>query len=327
MPRQGYSFLVCPDPELLRRRVDALAAGGGMGSAERKVFWGDDAEPLPGAFWEALTQKSLFSTPKTLVLRRAHSLKAEAWDRLDKALSAANSEVWVFLCLEGAWDRGKVPIPAALSKRTLWKHAEKSGWIWQSKGLDDKALRGFVRDWAAAEKIGVEPQVLETLCRALPLDAAALALELDKLALAAGPERRLLAEHAELVQQSEDMDLFALMDALAKGGSPALVWQRVLGNRGESDSLLFPLVGALCREARTLWALLTGDEDVKIHPYVRQLKTPLARRLGKPGLQRLFDLALEADLGVKSGSRKPEQALELLVAELTGVFGAGRAGP
>jgi len=327
VPRQGYSFLVCPDPELLRRRVDALAAEGGMAAAERKVFWGDDAEPLPGTFWEALTQKSLFSTPKTLVLRRANSLKAEAWDRLDKALAAANPEVWVFLCLEGEWDRGKAPLPAVLTKRNLWKHAEKSGWVWQSKGLDEKSLRAFVREWAAAQKISAEPQVLEGLCRVLPLDAAALALELDKLALAAGPERRLLAEHADLVQRGEDMDLFALMDALAKGGSPALVWGRVLGNRGESDSLLFPLVGALCREARTLWALLAEDEEVKIHPYVRQLKTPLARRLGKPGLRRLFDLALEADLGVKTGSRKPEQALELLVAELTGVFGAKKARP
>ena len=327
MPRQGYSFLVCPDPELLRRRVDAMAAEGGMASAERKVFWGDDADPLPGAFWEALTLKSLFSTPKTLVLRRAHSLKAEAWDRLDKALAAANSDVWVFLCLEGDWDRNKVPVPAVLVKRALWKHAEKSGWIWQSKGLDEKSLRSFVRDWAAAGKLEAEPRVLEALCRVLPLDAAALALELDKLALAAGPERRLLAEHADLVQHGEDMDLFALMDALAKGGSPALVWGRVLGNRGESDSLLFPLVGALCREARTLWALLSEDEEVKVHPYVRQLKTPLARRLGKPGLQRLFDLALEADLGVKTGARKPEQALELLVAELTGVFRPGKARP
>ncbi len=320
MARQGYSFLVCPDAELLRRRVDALAAAGGMAQAERKVFWGDDPEPLPGAFWEALTQRSLFSTPKTLVLRRANALKAEAWDRLDKALAAANPEVWVFLCLEGAWDR-KAPVPALLAKRALWRHAEKSGWVWQSKGLDDKALRLYVRDWAAERGLAFEPGAQEALCRVLPLDAAALALELDKLDLAAGPERRLLTAHAGLIQGQEDLDLFGLMDALAKGGSPALVWQRVLGNRAESDSLLFPLIGALSREARLLWMLAAGeDADLKVHPYVKQLKTPLAQRLGKGGVARLLDLALEAELAVKTGERKPDQALELLVAELTRVF-------
>ncbi|WP_027175634.1 DNA polymerase III subunit delta [Desulfovibrio aminophilus] len=326
MARQGYSLLVCPDPVLLRRRVEAQAAAGGMASAERKVFWGDEPDPLPGAFWEALTLKSLFSRPKILVLRRANALKAEAWDRLDKALRAANPDVWVFLCLEGAWERNKAPVPAVLTKRGLWKHAESSGWVWQSRGLDEKGLRLFVRDWTAERSLTFEPGAQEALCRALPLDAAALSLELDKLDLAAGDARLVRKEHVELVQGEEEMDLFALLDALAKGASPTQIWKRVLDNRAESEGMLFPLLGALAREVRLLWMLASGEEDdLKVHPYVKQLKAPLARRLGRPALTRLLDLALEAEVGVKTGGRKPEQALELLVAELTGILGPAKA--
>lgn len=321
MTRQAYSFLVCPDAELLRRRVEEAAAAAGLAKAERKVFWGDDAEPLPAPFWESLTIKSLFSTPKLLVVRRAQALKAEAWDRLDQALRAVSPDVSVFLCLEGAWDK-KAPIPAVLAKRQVWKHAEKVGWVWQHRGLDARTLKAYVLEWAARESLGLEPGALEALVKVLPLDAAALRLELDKIALAAAGDRKVLAAHAALVDASEDMDLFALMDALAKGAPPTTIWRQILGQRADPEGLLFPMIGALAREARLLSLLLSGEEDkARVHPYVKQLKTPLARRLGPSGIARLFDLAMEADLAVKTGERKADQALETLVASLAQTFG------
>lgn len=321
MARQAYTFLVCPDAELLRRKVGESAAAAGLDKAERKVFWGDEAEPLPGPFWEALTIKSLFSTPKLLVVRRAQALKAEAWDRLDQALRAVSPDVSVFLCLEGAWDK-KAPIPAVLSKRPLWQHAEKSGWVWQHRGLDARTLKAYVAEWAGREALTLDKGALEALVKVLPLDAAALRLELDKIALAAAGDRTVRVAHAELVDVSEDLDLFGLMDALSKGAPPATVWRQVLGERADPEGLLFPMIGALAREARLLSLLLSGEEDkARVHPYVKQLKTPLARRLGPSGIARLFDLALEADLAVKTGERKADQAVETLVAALAQTFG------
>jgi len=104
-PRRGHRFLICPDAELLRRQVAKLAAGLGAGPADkvaRKVFWGDD-DPFPQGYWGELTTQNLFSTPTVLVLRRAESLKAEVWDRLDEAVRQTASTVLPVFCLEGRW--------------------------------------------------------------------------------------------------------------------------------------------------------------------------------------------------------------------------------
>jgi DNA polymerase-3 subunit delta len=49
--RAPFHVLLCPDPELTRRRVEELAraAGGGF---TRKAYYGD--EDLPPAFWQDL---------------------------------------------------------------------------------------------------------------------------------------------------------------------------------------------------------------------------------------------------------------------------------
>lgn len=49
--RPGFSFLLCPDPELIRLEVEALMERHGQDRTwVRRVYWGDDE--LPGAFWQ-----------------------------------------------------------------------------------------------------------------------------------------------------------------------------------------------------------------------------------------------------------------------------------
>ena len=165
--RPGFRFLVCPDAELLRRRVEALSTGlGGGAQVGRKVFWGDD-EPFPPAYWAELTTQNLFSTPSVLVLRRAEALKAEAWDRLDEGVKLAASTVLPVFCLEGRWKGGKPPVPHFLPKRGFWQIAEKRDWIWQSPGLTDASLPKFLDDWAAERGLALAPQAKRALIDAL----------------------------------------------------------------------------------------------------------------------------------------------------------------
>ncbi|GAB1400692.1 hypothetical protein MASR1M66_21470 [Aminivibrio sp.] len=42
MDRQGFSFLVCADPELIRDRVHEILDGQGFAA---RVFWGDEDLP------------------------------------------------------------------------------------------------------------------------------------------------------------------------------------------------------------------------------------------------------------------------------------------
>ena len=318
MARPRLSFLVCPDAELIRQRIEAELAGHGLATAARRVFWGD--EDLPGAFFRELGSSGLFAEPRVLVLRRAHALKAAQWDALEQACRTVASTVWPFLCLEGEWSGAKPAVPAVLTRRELWKAAEADGRVWQSRGLTEQSVLGFVQEWARARALDFEPGALEALCRALPLDAVHARLELGKVELATGQDGRIRPEHAGLVCVAREMEFFEFMDALGRGGTVD-AWQRVFNSQRAGESMLFNLIGYLAWESRVLWMLL-HDEGAKVPlpPQGKERKARLARKLGPAGVARLIDLAASAEHEVKTGAGQPEQVLEVLVADLCALF-------
>lgn len=323
MNRPKYLFLVCPDPDLIKTHVDERLRASGQSDWETKTFWGDDDDPLPPTFWTDLTIKSLFPQPKALIIRRAQTLKAEHWDKLDAGVKGLGSDIFPVFCLEGQWKTKKAPIPATLSRRNFFKKAKKDGWIWESPGLDQRSLGDFVRNWAARTGITFEQGVDRALTMALPVDAVAARLELDKLELAAGDAKVLRREHVDLIAHVGEMEFFDLMDSLGKRGAEAAVWKRVIDDHFKSskDQMLFNLIGFLASQARMYWMLIHGEEGkVKAHPYVKKLKTGVAQRLGRQGIARMIDLALDAELCVKTGERKYEEVLDILIAGLIDLF-------
>ena len=319
MSRPGYIFLTCPDAELLHGRIAEILDSNNSSDFEKKVYWADDE--LPSTFWDDLTLQTLFGSSKAIILRRAHTLKVATWKMLDKALSALSSSSFLFLCLEGAWTKKSAPIPAVLKKQKCWQYAEKQNWVWQSAGLDEKSITGFINQWSARTSILMDNGVKQALTKALPKDARAAKLELDKLELAAGPEKKLLMDHLDMIAFSEDMNFFEFMNAMSQGGDTIEIWRRVLTNHMEKDSMIFMLTASLTREARNLWMMLHGEESsVGLPPFVKKQKKVLAQRLGPARIAKIFDIVLEAEIGIKTGSRRPEQALELLVAALTSLF-------
>ncbi|WP_321405057.1 DNA polymerase III subunit delta [Maridesulfovibrio sp.] len=319
MSRPGYMFLICPDAELLHANIAELQEKHGATDYEKKAYWAD--EDLPPQFWDDLTLQTLFGASKVIILRRAHKLKAAVWDNIDKTIASLSSSSFLFICLESQWKSKTPPIPAVLKKRKCWKFAEKQKWFWKSAGLDQKSISGFVGKWARTNGLHIDSPVLNALSQALPKDARAARLELDKLDLAAGPDRRILMEHVGLIAHSEEMDFFAFMRSMSEGGDPVEIWRRVLTNHSEKDSMIFMLTASLTREARALWMMIHGEEsEVRLPPFVKKQKQALAQRLGPVRIARLFDIVMEAEIGIKTGQRKPEQALELLVASLTSLF-------
>ncbi|GFK96090.1 hypothetical protein NNJEOMEG_03964 [Fundidesulfovibrio magnetotacticus] len=321
--RQGFTFLVCPDPEMIKREIRRLMAGAGSGFT-RQVFWGD-ADEFDPSFWQALASVSLFAEPKAVVLRRAEGLAGDFWEKLARPLAGFNEHVWPIVCLEGPHDPKKGPsLPKGLADRPYWKAGRERGWVWISPGLTDETMLPTLRDWAQARRLGFDKGVLQELARLLPRDMAACAGELEKLELAAagGMIRR---EHLELVSAETELDIFGFLKALEENRDPAGVWRTVFGHQlASDDGFLFQFLAILAREARTMWQLAAEDPECRVHPYVRKLKTPMAQRLGPRGLARLWDLALEAETSVKFGIRTPDQALEMLVADLGVLFSGAR---
>lgn len=314
----GVYFLVCPDPQLIRQEIDARSTG--AGGVKRLVYWADDDPPLSEDFWTNLTIKGLFAEPKALVLRRAQALPAAHWDQLGKAAPGPNSDVALFLCLEGQWQKNAPAVPAALRKRPLWTRTPKDR-IWQSPGLTRKTVQGFVEALARERGLTFAPGALQNIARALPLDARAARLEVEKIALAAGG-RPVTPALAELITPHEEMEFFAFLDQLQAGRADQ-VWERVLADhlKSSNDRMLFPLLHSVAREARILGLIASGEERrVRLPGFVMDKKRGSARSLGPSGVAAMIDLAMRAEHGVKSGERSVEQALEALAAGLMDLY-------
>lgn len=314
--RPGFSFLLCPDPELLRLEIESLVERNGEGKNwDRRVHWAD--EDLTDAFWSDLTIGDLMGTPRLVVVRRANAFLKAHWEKLTQALSSFNTQIWPIFCIEnGPNKKGEMKPPAMLAKMKYWPVAEKRGWVWASPGLTQATMPDFVRRFAGRHGLSIPPQVERALADALPLDAVGARNELDKILLAAGEDKTVKPEHAALVSHEADMDVFAFIGSMMQGANPEKVWKKVFDNRlvSSTDSIFFSFLALITREARILWELCMGEQPSQ---WVRRqdlnAKKALAKRLGPARLSRIFDLVLEAEFGVKTGQRSPEQAFEAIV--------------
>lgn len=339
MSRPGFFFLVCPDGALCKQRIESLLqqhppeGGGGMlgGSApacwERKVFWGDDG--LDDAFWQTMTLNDLFGRPRAVIVRNAQNLLKEHWEQLSGPLARFNAQVWPFFCIEKEFRFGKPDLPALIKKRKYFVFAEKQGWVWQSAGLGESGVRNWLQDWAKSKGFSFGPGALQAILECMPQDASAVASELDKLELALEPGAQIGPELAQLLSHTPDIDVFAFINALQNSSGAGKVWQKVLTHRQSGQGFLFQFLALLGREARILWQLAHQEQVGRMPQQQAQAKQRLAQQLGGRRIARMWDLALEAELRVKTGEAGEEQALEFLVAELTRLFRpqAAAAGP
>ncbi len=318
--RPGFQFCLCPDGRLVQRRVDGLLCEHPPedGSCrERRLFWGDEE---PGdAFWEALTLQGLFDARRAVVVRRAHNLPAEVWKRLSLVLARPNPGVWPLLCLEMPWEKGRPKIPAHIAKLGCLKHAEAKGWVWRSPGLDRRSLAGYVRPAARRLGLVLDERTLAALCAVLPLDAAAVDAELEKLFLLFG-NRPPTPEDAAGAAVGVQFNIFGLLQRIEEGrAAEAFAMLRECG--AGADEALFPLLGLLQRRARLL-RQLAGGEQPPLHPAERDRAVRTAAGLGTAGVVRLWDALFTAEWTVKSGRRTPDQALDALIGDVAALFGA-----
>ncbi|MBF0481792.1 MAG: DNA polymerase III subunit delta [Desulfovibrionaceae bacterium] len=320
MSRPGFSFLVCPDAEMVREKADSLLAGVSPVFG-RRVYWGDE-ELAPG-FWEDLTVQSLMAEPKAVVLRRAHACPGEFWGKLAGPLRGFNSLIWPIFCLEGSLERKKSAVPKELAAAPFWKVAKQKGWVWESEGLTPETLRACLIDWAGGRGLSFAPRVLDELSAALPMDFALTRRELEKLELAVAPGSQVTREHLSLVGSHAAMDPFAFLRSFANPKAAFEVWRKIIDDQLlTGDGAIFPFLGLLASDARQMWNLVYGDPDsVRLSPYVAKNKAELARRLGSKGLERIWELCFEAETGIKTGRRDPDQAMEILAAGLFALFG------
>lgn len=313
MDRHGFSFLLCPDPELIKDRVRDLLTGSQFVA---RTFWGD--EELPADYWQILTVPSMMGPQNAVVLRRAQEQNAEFWSRMESVLAMARTSVWPVFCLEAEWKSGKPAPPKVITKGRYWDVARKKGWIWEHPGLSRATIGREVDDFAARHGLSFGPGVKKALTESLPLTTIALRNELEKILLLIGDEKLIQTQHLAALYTEEPFEIFSFLRDLQSPAGQRRVWDTLLNEPSLADGdMVFPISALLIREARQLWQLLHGEENkVQLYPSMKSRKEQLARQLGPVRISRLWDLALKADTDIKTGRLRPAQALENLVRDV-----------
>ncbi len=335
MERPGFYFCICPDAALLRGWMERELLGplakeqGGLstpslglapvrGSApDIQTFWAD--EGLDRRFWDALTLMGMDGRLRVLVVRGAHLLSADVWKKLSSALASPRPGVFPIFCLECPWEKGQPKIPAHIAKLKCLAFAEKQKWQWRSAGLEARTLRQYIQREAADLGLRMAPEALDRLSEMLIPDASAIRGVLEQLSLASPDGSVDVALVSHMTEFTPDAVIFDFIRQLENGNARA-VWRTLLREGDGGESLLFPLLTLMAREARTLWQMNAG-EKVFVPQYVEAEKRRLASKLGFGGLAHIFEALAAAEYSVKSGARSPLQAMEALVARLSLIFG------
>ena len=318
MTRQGFSFLVCPDPELLKDRIAELVRS--STGFTTKIFWGD--EELADNYWQALNVPPMMAPPSAVVLRRAQEQNAEFWTKISQLLVMARTAIWPLFCLEGEWKAGKPILPKHLTSAKFWTTAQAKGWTWQHPGLSPSTIGAEIDRFMHAAGRTFAPKIRQQLCATLPLSTIALRNELTKILHLAGDETVITATHLEALIQNTPFDIFVFLRELQNSRTRYSVWNRVLNDPAlASGDLIFPISALLVREARILWHLAQGEESkVSLPPRIKSEKKQLAQRLGLGRIGKFWDLALKTDTDIKTGLAKPDQAMENLIREIQNIW-------
>ena len=198
--------------------------------------------------------------------------------------------------------------------------AQKKKWIWQSPGLTRSYLPKYLQRWAQSKGLTFQQGALKAASSILPLDCTALEQELSKLELLVQSE--ITEQDLGIISFQPEIDIFAFLQSLQNPKESLKAWRKVLANQlGSNDELVFPFLGLVLREARTLWQLLSGeDSQVRLPPQIKSSKKALAQNLGRDKIAEIWTLILEAEAGIKSGERSADQALEAFVNGLMNLF-------
>lgn len=307
--RPGFSFLICPDAQLLLEKVeeDAKAyAASSPAPLKRLNFWGD--EPPESSFWSALSTMDLFGSASLVVVRQANLWPIAVWKLLDNVLSKPLGGSIPIFCLEDS-DKGKIKIPAIITKRKCYQFAQKKGWIWEDQGLTDKTVAKYILDQAKSRGLVLSPAAVKYLAENTPRQAGVLAHELDKLTLLSDGKTPVTVDMLGTAQWSAEAKTFECISAILRGDLKG-TWKEIAKLDLHDTTTALGFLGLVSWHFRTLWMLLVGEPT-----RAGLLKPALAQRLGHAKISKALNLIVETDHAIKTGTDL-RQAVELLASRL-----------
>lgn len=192
--------------------------------------------------------------------------------------------------------------------------------------LKDFELRKWIRDKAKEFETEVDEKAAAHLIALLGEDVRRITVEVEKLAVAALPDRLITIDLVEsLVPNSREISNFDLTDRLLDGNkTKALqVLKKILDDGAEPVMILGLIASNFHRLFLAHELMKQGVERrevgriMKLPPFKQEDFLATARRADAKKLSRILQRIAKADLAVKTSKATPRLQIEMLVCELT----------
>lgn len=192
--------------------------------------------------------------------------------------------------------------------------------------LKDFELRKWIRDKAKDFDTEIDEKAANALIELLGVDIRKITVEIEKLAVAALPDRLITEDLIEsLVPNSREISNFDLTDRLLEGNrSKALqVLKKILDDGAEPLMIIGLIANNFHRLFLAKELMNQGVERrevgriMKLPPFKQEEFLATARRADAKKLSRIMQRIAAADLAVKTSKATPRLQIEMLVCELT----------
>jgi DNA polymerase-3 subunit delta len=196
---------------------------------------------------------------------------------------------------------------------------------YEFKPLQQKELPSWIRDYLRKLNTEIDPAALTLLNEALAADLTTVRNELNKLAAAALPSRRITSELVErLSRRSREHMNWDLTDGIvSRNRRQALRVVRNLLDDGVEPVLLTAVIAGTFRRMGLAKELLvrgasSGEifSEVRVPPFKQRDYLAMLNRIDSHKVSQMIQRIAETDLAIKTSKATPRMQMEMLVCEL-----------
>ena len=259
-------------------------------------FEGDEVGPVD--VFDELRTRSFFAGEKLMIVHSADRFVSQHSAALAKYLKKPSASAVLVLVAE------------KLDGRTAAAKALRDGLV-ECKRVYDNKVPGWLAGRARHHKVKLPRDAAMLLAEQVGADLVQLDLQLEKLALLAGPGGAVTRDHvARIVGHDKLVDVFNLTDAVSEGETGrALDTLHHLLEGGEYPGRVLTMLAWQFRRLRNVLGLLSeglAGKDLArragASPYFIDGLVRQARRFPLPDLVRKQRLLHHSDVALKSGS-------------------------
>ena len=212
-----------------------------------------------------------------------------------------------------------------IDKRRKYAKLLLSGAAYEFKPLQQRELPAWIRDYLRSRDTEIDQAALAVLTDTLASDLVTVKNELNKLAAAALPSRRITADLVEqLSRRSREHMNWDLTDSIvSRNRRQALRVLRDLLDDGAEPVLLTAVIAGTFRRMGLAKELLVHGassgkifSEVRVPPFKQRDYLAMLNRIDARDLSEMIQRIAETDLAIKTSKATPRMQMEMLVCEL-----------